>query len=86
MHAFLKASLNKQYTYTSDAVLITAGYVAEMYHPSSGTTCMLPTMQDDRYDHSLEGSGFMCGGEDITPVLAVCSGAQLMEPGRSISL
>ena len=61
MH-FLKASLNKQNAYTSDAVLITAGYVAEMYHPSSGTTCMLPTMQDDRYDHSLEGSALMCGG------------------------
>ena len=59
---FLKASLNKQNAYTSDAVLITAGYVAEMYHPSSGTTCMLPTMQDDRYDHSLEGSALMCGG------------------------
>ena len=23
---------------------------------------MLPTMQDDRYDHSLEGSALMCGG------------------------
>ena len=23
---------------------------------------MLPIMQDDRYDHSLEGSALMCGG------------------------
>ena len=45
----------------SDAVLITRGPIAELYHPSSGTSCMLPTREDDRYYHTLN-SGLMCGG------------------------
>ena len=45
------------------AVLITGGATAELYHPSSGTSCMLPTRQDNRrYYHTLENSGLMCGG------------------------
>ena len=45
----------------SAAVLITGGPTAEVYHPSSGTSCMLPTREDDRYYHTLN-SGLMCGG------------------------
>ena len=36
--------------------------MAEIYHPSSRVSCMLPTRQDDRYDNTLEASGLMCGG------------------------
>ena len=45
----------------SAAVLITGGYTAELYLPTSGTSCMLPTREDDRYYHTLN-SGLMCGG------------------------
>ena len=43
------------------AVLITSEWTAEIYDPSSGTSCMLPTRQDYRYYHTQSG-GLMCGG------------------------
>ena len=45
----------------SAAVLITSGWTAELYHPSSGASCLLLTKSDGRYDHTLEASGLMCG-------------------------
>ena len=47
----------------SATVLITDGNTAELYHPSSGTSCVLPTRQDYRFVHTLEDSGLMCGGQ-----------------------
>ena len=47
----------------SAAVLITSGWTAELYHPSSGASCLLLTKSDGRYDHTLEASGLMCGGD-----------------------
>ena len=50
----------------SAAVLITVGATAELYIPSSGTSCMLPTRHDSRYYHTLEDGGLMCGGYSLT--------------------
>ena len=48
----------------SAAVLITGSAKAEVYHPSSGVSCTLPTMLIDggRWEHTLEDSGLLCGG------------------------
>ena len=48
----------------SAAVLITGWAKAEVYHPSSGVSCTLPTMMTDggRWEHTLEDSGLLCGG------------------------
>ena len=46
----------------SDAVLLTGWAKAQVYHPSSGASCMLPTREDNRGYHTLEDSGLMCGG------------------------
>ena len=48
----------------SDAVLLTGWAKAQVYHPSSGVSCMLPTMMADggRWEHTLEDSGLLCGG------------------------
>ena len=35
--------------------------MAEIYDPSSGASCMLPTLPEMQYYHSLDG-GLMCGG------------------------
>ena len=52
-----------------DAVLITGssnGYspcdTAELYVPSSGVSCSLPQLPEDRAWHSAESSGLLCGG------------------------
>ena len=34
----------------------------EVYHPSSGVSCLLPTRSDTRSVSTLEDSGLMCGG------------------------
>jgi len=52
------------------AVLITGGInsaawnTAELYHPSSGTSCSLPGLPDIRDYHTVEKSGLLCGGYD----------------------
>ena len=52
----------------TDGVLITGGVhyphdTAELYLPSSNESCSLPQLPgDDRYYHSLESSGLLCGG------------------------
>ena len=47
------------------AVLITGGdeawQKAEIYHPGSGSKCVLPDLLDDRYSHTQDG-GLVCGG------------------------
>ena len=52
-----------------DAVLITGSFdsphdTAELYQPASGTSCALPQLPDDRYYHTMESSGLICGGYD----------------------
>ena len=41
-----------------------AGNTTELYLPSSGVSCSLPQLPDDRSSHSLESSGLLCGGVD----------------------
>ena len=45
--------------YSSDA---DAPYNAELYLPSSGLSCSLPPLPDNRAGHTLESSGLLCGG------------------------
>ena len=50
-----------------DAVLITGSLysprdTAELYLPSSGVSCSLPQLPDERWDHTMESSGLLCGG------------------------
>ena len=40
-----------------------SGKTAELYLPSSATSCSLPTLPDKRYAHSADG-GLLCGGWD----------------------
>ena len=35
---------------------------AELYLPSTGYSCSLPQLPDQREQHTLESSGLMCGG------------------------
>lgn len=50
----------------TDAVLITGSGnspdTAELYLPSSKTSCFLPKLPDDRVGHTVESSGLICGG------------------------
>ena len=57
----------------SAAVLITGWAKAEVYHPSSGVSCTLPTMLTDggRWEHTLEDSGLLCGGWSSTSTSCV---------------
>ena len=54
----------------TDAVLITgsghsnSGLTAELYLPSTGISCLLPQLPDDRAGHSVTSSGLLCGGAD----------------------
>ena len=47
-------------------VLITGGYpnynTAELYLPSSGTWCTLPSLPDKRFGHTVSEDGLLCGG------------------------
>ena len=59
-----------------DAVLISGGYnspldTAELYVPSTGLSCTLPRLPDNRYSHSLESSGLLCGG-DVSGTSDIC--------------
>ena len=51
-------------------MLITGGYdsdvkyTAELYLPSSGLSCSLPRLPDERYRHTVDSSGLICGGYD----------------------
>ena len=52
-----------------DVVLITGGYrwiwpmyTAELYLPSSGLSCSLPRLPGNRWQHTQESSGLICGG------------------------
>ena len=50
-----------------DGVLITGNGgppldTAELYVPSTGYSCSLPKLPDDREYHTLESSGLLCGG------------------------
>ena len=57
--------------YLSDAVLITGGFgsvidtaeTAELYVPSSGLSCSLPSLPSFRVYHTVESTGLLCGGE-----------------------
>merc|ERR1719215_2537237 len=55
-------------TTETEAVLITGGHgdtgldTAELYLPSSGLSCSLPSLPDQRWHHSVESSGLLCGG------------------------
>ena len=50
-------------------VLITggdaAGNTAELYVPSSGASCTLPSLPDHREEHTVSEGGLLCGGYDI---------------------
>ena len=50
----------------SEVILITGGYgsldTAELYLPSSGLSCSLPRLPDDRERHTVDSSGLICGG------------------------
>ena len=55
--------------YLSDAVLITGGSgsvgnTTELYAPSSGLSCPLPSLPTGRYAHTVDSSGLLCGGWD----------------------
>ena len=39
-----------------------AGNTAELYLPSSGATCTLPSLPDSRAWHSVTEGGLLCGG------------------------
>ena len=41
-----------------------AGDTAELYLPSSGRSCSLPRLPDDRRVHTQDSSGLICGGYD----------------------
>ena len=47
-------------------VLITggdaAGNTAELYVPSSGASCTLPSLPDNKYYHTVTEGGLLCGG------------------------
>jgi len=46
-------------------VLITGGFnsvSAELYVPSSGASCTLPSLPDDRWHHTVTEGGLLCGG------------------------
>ena len=49
------------------AVLITGGYrtgqSAEIYYPDKDSPCVLPNIQDSRYDHTQDDT-LMCGGRN----------------------
>ena len=67
--SFLMTLLNNQVHQSlfSDAVLITGSDTiprdtAELYLPSTGYSCSLPQLPDQREEHTLESSGLMCGG------------------------
>ena len=52
-----------------DAVLITGGYdfdnlvSAELFLPSSGLSCSLPNLPDQRGTHTVDSLGLICGGD-----------------------
>ena len=45
----------------TEAVLITGGKSAEMYHPDRDSPCVLPDLPDLRHSHTQDGS-LVCGG------------------------
>ena len=52
-----------------DAVLIAGSAnspsdTAELYQPASGVSCSLPQLPEDRYYHTTDNSGLLCGGGD----------------------
>ena len=61
--------------YYTAGFLITGGqlepggwaHTAELYVPSSGESCTLPSLPDNRYDHTVSEGGLLCGGGDIPP-------------------
>ena len=63
----MKASLTDDWFYIA-AVLITGGklpygsFTAELYLPSSARHFMLPTLNEERYDHTVSEDGLICGG------------------------
>ena len=53
------------------AVLITGGSsyprdTAELYLPSSGVSCLLPQLPEDRSHHSVDSKGLLCGGVAVS--------------------
>ena len=40
-----------------------AGTTIEVFVPSTGLSCSLPTLPDDRWMHTMD-SGYICGGRD----------------------
>ena len=60
-----KTNLNQQYV---SGVLITggassaAGNTAELYLPSSGVSCTLPSLPNRRESHTVSKGGLLCGG------------------------
>ena len=49
------------------AVLITGSFnspmdTAELYLPSTGVSCKLPKLPDNRYSHTVDSKGLLCGG------------------------
>ena len=49
-------------------VLITGSYssphnTAELYVPSTGASCTLPSLPDERWDHTVTEDGLLCGGD-----------------------
>ena len=49
----------------SAAVLITGDFSAEVYLPSSGVSCSLPTQPDSRRGHTQD-NGLLCGGDETS--------------------
>ena len=59
----------EQILYHIAGVLITGGYpnvnTAELYLPSSGARCALPTLPDSRWGHTSD-DGLLCAGWDTS--------------------
>ena len=52
-----------------EVIIITGGAgdaskIAEIFFPDDGTSCLLPELPDDRYDHTQDGI-LLCGGDNI---------------------
>ena len=67
---FLGLANAKNNLYYIAGVLITGCYpadnTAELYVPSTGASCTLPSLPDNRYHHTVTEGGLLCGGRDTS--------------------
>ena len=68
LHSYIK--------YYIAGVLITGGLpssnTAELYVPSTGASCTLPSLPDSRQDHTVTEGGLLCGGHLYTDTRHSC--------------